>query len=82
MQMMGSLLISALIVFPALTAMRLFRNFRQVVITAAVLSICCFLAGVLLSFFFDLPAGAGIVLVHLAAFLGFSLVSALRAARK
>lgn len=82
MQMMGSLLISALIVFPALTAMRLFRNFRQVVITAAVLSVCCFLSGVLLSFFFDLPAGAGIVLVHLVAFLGFSLTAALRAAHK
>lgn len=78
MQMMGSLLISALIVFPALTAMRVFCSFRQVVIAAAVLAVVCFFIGIFLSFFANTPVGASIVAVHLVAFCGFWVYGTVR----
>lgn len=74
MRMMGSLLISSLIIFPALTAMRVCRSFSKVVICAAVLAVCCFFFGILFSFFFSIPAGASVVVVNLMVFLLFSLV--------
>lgn len=79
MRMMGTMLISSLIIFPALTSMRVFSNFRCVLISSAVISIVCFVIGILLSCLYSLPAGAGIVLVNLAAFLLFSLVGKIRA---
>lgn len=69
MRIMGSLLISSLIIFPALSAMRIFRSFRSVVFTAAVVSIICFVCGMVISYGFDTPAGASIVAVNLAVFL-------------
>ena len=72
MRMMGALLISSLIIFPALTAMRLFKSFRSVVICAAVLSVVCYFIGILISFIWSVPVGAGIVVVNLAAFCVFS----------
>lgn len=69
MRIMGSLLISSLIIFPALSAMRIFRSFRGVVFTAAVVSIICFVCGMVISYGFDTPAGASIVAVNLAVFL-------------
>lgn len=71
MQMMGAMLISSLIIFPALTSMRLFKSFRAVVISSGILSVVCFCIGMMLSFHFSLPAGASVVLVNLAAFLFF-----------
>jgi zinc transport system permease protein len=68
MRMMGALLISSLIIFPALSAMRVCRSFRSVVITAAVLSVCCFLVGTSFSFFLETPTGASIVLANLLVF--------------
>ncbi len=73
MRIMGSMLISSLIIFPALTSMRVFRSFRAVTICAAVLSVLAFAIGLLLSFLFSLPTGATIVLVNLCFFLLFSL---------
>jgi zinc transport system permease protein len=72
MRIMGAMLISSLIIFPALTAMRVFRSFLRVVVCAAILSVVCFFIGVTISFAVDTPAGASVVLVNLAAFLAFS----------
>ena len=74
MRMMGAMLISALIIFPALTSMRMFKTFRQVVISAAVLAVICFFIGITASYLLDLPGGASVVLTHLAAMLLFSLI--------
>lgn len=79
MRMMGTMLISSLIIFPALTSMRVFSHFRAVIVSSAVVSVVCFVVGIMLSCLYSIPAGAGIVLVNLAAFLVFSLVGKLRA---
>ena len=75
MRMMGALLISSLLIFPALTSMRLCRTFRSVVLCSAILSVVCFLIGMALSFLVSSPAGATVVVVNLAAFLIFSLIA-------
>lgn len=74
MRLMGALLISALIIFPTLTAMRLFSTFKSVIISSAIISVLCFFVGILLSFAFNLPSGATVVAVNIAAFLLFSLI--------
>ena len=78
MRMMGALLLSSLILFPALTAMRLCRRYRSVVLSAAGLSLGSFVTGLLLSFLFNTPVGATIVLVDALLFGLFSLIGALR----
>ncbi len=78
MRMMGAMLISALIIFPALTSMRLFKTFRQVIISSAVVAVVCFFLGITVSYLFDLPGGASVVLINLAAMLVFSLLSMMR----
>lgn len=79
MRIMGTMLISSLIIFPALSSMRVFSRFRAVVISSAVISMTCFAAGIMLSCLLSLPAGAGIVAVNLVAFLICSLIGALHA---
>ncbi len=74
MRMMGALLISSLVIFPALTAMRVFKSFRSVVVCAAVLSVICFVVGILISFAWAVPVGASIVVVNLAMFCVFSVL--------
>ena len=78
MRMMGAMLISSLVIFPALTAMRLFRSFRGVVVCAAVTSVVCFCAGLTLSFAFSTPVGATVVAADLAVFLVSCLIGLLR----
>ena len=78
MRMMGAMLISSLVIFPALTAMRLFKSFRGVVVCAAVTSVLCFCAGLTVSFALSTPVGASVVAANLALFLISCLVSALR----
>ncbi len=68
MNLVGSLLISALVIFPALSAMRLFRSFRGVTIFSAVLSVICAFLGILLSILAGTPVGSTIVAVDVAAF--------------
>jgi zinc transport system permease protein len=63
MRMMGTLIISALIIFPAVTAMRLFKSFKSVAITSAILSVTSFIIAFFASFIYDLPTGATIVAV-------------------
>ena len=69
MRMCGAMLISSLVIFPALTAMRLFKSFRSVVLCAGVLSVVCFCLGLTGSYLVSTPVGATVVLVNLAAFL-------------
>ncbi len=68
MRMMGALLISSLIIFPALSAMRVCRTFRRTAVTAALLSVGCFLVGTVASFGWELPTGATVVAVNIVAF--------------
>ena len=72
MRMMGALLISSLIIFPALSAMRVCRSFRGVILCAAVISVCCFVAGIFASYLLETPTGASIVIADLLVFCVFS----------
>jgi zinc transport system permease protein len=74
MRLMGTLLISSLIIFPALTSMRIFQNFRSVMISSALISVICFFIGIVVSYVYSTPAGASIVVVNLSFFLIFSLI--------
>lgn len=74
MNLVGSLLISALIIFPALSAMRVFKSFFAVTICSAVFSVCCALLGILISILAGTPVGSTIVTVDAAAFACFSVV--------
>ncbi|MDR0638640.1 MAG: metal ABC transporter permease [Spirochaetaceae bacterium] len=71
MRMMGAMLISALIVFPALTSMRLCKTFKSVTVCSAAVSLISFFIGIVLSYVFAIPTGASIVLIHLFAFVLF-----------
>ena len=77
MNLVGSLLISALVIFPALSAMRLFRSFRGVTVCAAVLSVFCALSGIVVSILAGTPVGSTIVAVDAAAFAVCSLIGML-----
>lgn len=68
MNLVGSLLISALVIFPALSVMRLFKSFLSVTVCSALLSVCCALAGILISILAGTPVGSTIVAVDIAAF--------------
>ena len=78
MRMMGAMLISSLVIFPALTAMRLFKSFRGVVVCAAVTAVVCFCAGLTASWVWSTPVGASVVAANLALFLCACLLRALR----
>ena len=78
MRLMGAMMISSLIIFPALTSMRVCKSFFAVTLLSAVLSVICFFAGIAFSFFFSLPAGASIVVVNLVAFLIAALIGKIR----
>lgn len=78
MNLVGSLLISALVIFPALSAMRLFKSFRSVTICSAMLSVICALTGILISILAGTPVGSTIVAVDIAAFALFSLLGSLK----
>ena len=82
MNLVGSLLISALIIFPAVSAMRLFRSFKGVTICSAILSVSCALIGMLVSILASTPVGSTIVAVDIAAFLVFSLLARLGVNRR
>jgi zinc transport system permease protein len=69
MRMMGAMLISSLVIFPALTAMRLFRSFRGVVVCAGITSVVCFCVGLTVSFTLSMPVGASVVVANLILFL-------------
>ena len=82
MRMMGAMLISSLIIFPALTSMRICKRFKTVVLCSAAVSVTCFFIGVVLSYWYSLPTGASVVAVNIAAFLLFSAVNLIRGGLK
>ncbi len=77
MNLVGSLLISALVIFPALSAMRVFKSFRSVTVCSAILSIFCSLLGILISILAGTPVGSTIVAVDIVMFFGFAAFGAL-----
>ena len=78
MNLVGSLLISALVIFPALSAMRVFQNFRAVTICSAILSVICAFLGILVSILASTPVGSTIVAVNIVAFALFCAVGKLK----
>ena len=81
MRMMGAMLISSLVIFPALTSMRVFKSFLGVVVSSGVVSVVCFFIGLILSYVYSIPAGASVVVVNLAMFGGFSVVQMVKQSR-
>ena len=78
MNLVGSLLTSALIVFPTLSAMRVFKSYKRVVVCSAVLSVCCAVLGILFSILASTPVGATIVVTDILAFMIFSAIGTFR----
>ena len=78
MRMMGTLLISSLIVFPSITAMRVCKNFLGTIILASILSLFGFFVGMTLSFFYRIPTGASIVVIDIVLFFLFCGIEAIR----
>ena len=78
MKLVGALLISSLIIFPALSAMRVFRSFRSVVICSAVISVVGSLTGLLAALLLSTPTGASVAVVHIVIFMAFTVVGKLR----
>ena len=74
MNLVGALLISALIIFPALSSMRLFKSFRGVMISSAVISVVCALSGILIAILADTPVGSTIVAADLAVFIVCNII--------
>jgi len=81
MRMMGALLISSLVIFPALTSMRLCKKFKTVTVCSAFVSVICFFAGVVISYVKAIPTGASVVLVNVAVFLVFWILRLLTATK-
>lgn len=80
MRVMGAMLISSLVIFPALTAMRVCKSFRSVTLCSACVSVLCFFIGLCLSYLFSTPAGASVVVVNILAFVLFSIAGKMRKA--
>ena len=78
MRMMGSLLISSLIIFPAVIARKLVVSFKAVAVLSVFLSVICFLAGLILSFEMNLPTGASIVIINLIVLIAVTILNKLR----
>ena len=78
MRMMGAMLISSLVIFPALSAMRVLKSFRGVVICAAALSVISFCVGLTASYLLGTPVGASVVIVNLLVFLACCALSRMR----
>lgn len=78
MRMMGALLISSLVIFPALTSMRVCSCFKHVILCAAALSLLCFLVGISISYLYGTPTGASVVCVNMAAFIIAAAAGAVR----
>ncbi len=78
MRIMGTLLISSLIIFPALSAMRITKKFKSVMIISVIISLVCFFAGLIASYFIEIPTGASIVVSNLIMFIIMSIIGLLR----
>jgi zinc transport system permease protein len=78
MRMMGAMLISALIIFPALSSMRVFKKFTSVTVCSVCVSIFCFFIGIVISYVYAAPTGASVVLLNIFAFLVFWAINVLK----
>ena len=78
MRIMGTLLISSLIIFPALSAMRVTKNFKRVMVVSVIISLVCFFAGLVASYLIEIPTGASIVVSNLIMFMIMSLIGYVR----
>lgn len=78
MRIMGTLLISSLIIFPALSAMRITKKFKRVMIISVIISLVCFFAGLVASYLIEIPTGASIVVSNLIMFLIMSFIGFVR----
>lgn len=74
MRIMGTLLISSLIIFPALSAMRITKKFKRVMIISVIISLVCFFAGLVASYLIEIPTGASIVVSNLIMFIFMSMI--------
>lgn len=77
MRLMGTLLISSLIIFPSLSAMRIFKHFHWVVLATAFISVLCFFCGIVSSYLYELPSGASVVIANMVVFLLCTLIGAI-----
>jgi len=78
MNLVGSLLISALVIFPALSAMRVFSSFKSVILCSAVFSVVCSFLGIVFSILAGTPVGATVVMIDMLAFGVFYGIGALK----
>ena len=78
MRLMGAMMISSLIIFPALSSMRVFKSFKSVIISSSISSVICFFVGIALSFAFSSPAGATIVVTNLVVFIIFMIIGRIK----
>ena len=78
MRMMGTLLISSIIIFPALTSMLVFKSYKRVVIASGIISVVAFLVGLYMSYIFNISTGATIVLTNLVLFIIFTLIEKIK----
>lgn len=78
MRMMGALLISSLIIFPALTSMRVCKRFKVVIISSAIVSVGCFFCGIVISYVYATPTGASVVAVNIVMFCVYSIIGFVR----
>ncbi|NLP26324.1 MAG: metal ABC transporter permease [Clostridiales bacterium] len=82
MLMMGALLISSLIIFPSLTAMRICKSFKGVIITSSIMAVFCFIIGFIVSIIWNASPGASVVIVNLIMFILFSIYSKIKSKQK
>ncbi len=78
MNLVGSLLVSALIIFPALSAMRLFKSFLSVTVCSTIFSVVCALLGILISIVYGTPVGSTIVAVDMVGFFVFTIIGKIK----
>lgn len=78
MRMMGTLLISSIIIFPALTSMQLLKTFKGVIMSSLIISVSSFILGVVLSYIFNISTGAMIVIVNLILFVIFNIIDKIK----
>ena len=82
MRLMGSLLISSLIIFPTLSSMQIFHKFKRVVLSSVIISVICFILGLVISFYYATPTSATIVIINLIVFLLLKFISYLKRINK
>ena len=78
MKLVGALLISALIIFPALSAMRVFKNFFSVIVTASIISVFCAVLGIFIAILYGTPVGSTIVAANILIFITFNIIAKIK----